>query len=99
MKMRGVMLTSSDIIGTTLILIASDAFSRYEHATGGVLDNTTGLLTITSHQYNNLKSLFFKIGGVRILLSLFFGMALLNVFLPFRLDHFRVDCRCSNLAS
>ncbi|KAF9806956.1 hypothetical protein IEO21_08446 [Rhodonia placenta] len=49
--------------GTTLLLLASDAFSKYEKATGGVLDNTTGLLTITEAQYESLESLYFVIGG------------------------------------
>ncbi|KAH9057488.1 aspartic peptidase A1 [Lactarius vividus] len=49
--------------GTTLILIATDAFNRYKSATGAVLDNTTGLLKITSTQFNNLQSLFFTTGG------------------------------------
>lgn len=49
--------------GTTLLLLASDAFQAYEKATGGKLDNTTGLLTITEQQFNNLQSLFFHIGG------------------------------------
>ena len=62
------MLIANDIIGTTLILIATDAFDSYRSATGGVLDNNTGLLTITSAQFSNLKALTFVIGGVRILL-------------------------------
>ncbi|KAI0634432.1 family A1 protease [Trametes polyzona] len=49
--------------GTTLILIASDAFARYQTATGGVPDSTTGLLTITPLQFASLQSLFFHIGG------------------------------------
>lgn len=49
--------------GTTLLLLASDAFKAYEKATGGKLDNTTGLLTITEEQFDNLQSLFFNIGG------------------------------------
>ncbi|KAG2069581.1 acid protease [Suillus decipiens] len=49
--------------GTTLILIASDAFSKYQSATGGTLDSATGLLMITSEQYANLKTLNFNIGG------------------------------------
>ncbi|KAI0046631.1 aspartic peptidase A1 [Auriscalpium vulgare] len=49
--------------GTTLILIATDALTRYRSATGAVLDNTTGLLRITSAQFSNLKSLFFTTGG------------------------------------
>ncbi|TDL16262.1 acid protease, partial [Rickenella mellea] len=40
--------------GTTLLLLA----------TGEFLDQTTGLLTITQTQFNNLKSLFFEIGNV-----------------------------------
>ncbi|KAG2159098.1 acid protease [Suillus bovinus] len=49
--------------GTTLVLIASDAFSTYQTATGAVMDEATGLLTITSGQYDKLQSLTFKIGG------------------------------------
>ncbi|KAH9903125.1 family A1 protease [Cubamyces lactineus] len=48
--------------GTTLLLIASDAFATYQSLTGGVLDPTTGLLRITPEQFANLKSLFFHIG-------------------------------------
>jgi len=65
--------------GTTLILIAtgryvaynnesysyySDAFDKYQTATGGTLDSSTGLLKISSEQYNNLSSLCFQIGDV-----------------------------------
>ncbi|KAJ8474583.1 hypothetical protein ONZ51_g7130 [Trametes cubensis] len=49
--------------GTTLLLIASDAFATYQSLTGGVLDSTTGLLRITPEQFANLKSLFFHIGA------------------------------------
>ncbi|KAI9443644.1 aspartic peptidase A1 [Lactarius indigo] len=49
--------------GTTLILIATDAFNRYKSATGGVNDANTGLLRITSTQFANLQSLFFTTGG------------------------------------
>ncbi|KAF8889846.1 aspartic proteinase from Irpex Lacteus [Infundibulicybe gibba] len=45
--------------GTTLVLIATDAFNRYRAATGAVLDANTGLLRITSAQFANLQSLFF----------------------------------------
>ncbi|KAI6007643.1 acid protease [Pisolithus orientalis] len=48
--------------GTTLILIATDAFQTYQSATGGVMDNATGLLRITPSQYNNLQTLSFHIG-------------------------------------
>ncbi|EIW81194.1 acid protease [Coniophora puteana RWD-64-598 SS2] len=50
--------------GTTLVLLATDAFQAYTKATGATEDKTTGLLTITEEQYNNLQSLFFNIGGV-----------------------------------
>ena len=45
--------------GTTLIMIATDAFEAYKIATGAVLDDATGLLKITNDQYANLQSLFF----------------------------------------
>ncbi|KAG2156568.1 aspartic peptidase domain-containing protein [Suillus bovinus] len=49
--------------GTTLIYIASDAYSKYQSATGATLDGVTGLLSISSTQYNALKNLSFKIGS------------------------------------
>ncbi|KAI0658195.1 aspartic proteinase precursor [Cubamyces menziesii] len=48
--------------GTTLVLIASDALSAYQAATGAVADSATGLLKITQAQFDNLESLFFHIG-------------------------------------
>ncbi|KAF8236774.1 aspartic peptidase A1 [Tricholoma matsutake] len=61
-----ILTTTAGIVdtGTTLVLIASDAYNRYVTATGAVLDNATGLLRITSAQYANLQSLFFHINGV-----------------------------------
>ncbi|KAG1790292.1 acid protease [Suillus plorans] len=50
--------------GTTLLLLATEAFQAYQQATGAVEDSTTGLLTITSEQYAELQSLYFNIGGV-----------------------------------
>ncbi|KAG1891613.1 acid protease [Suillus fuscotomentosus] len=50
--------------GTTLIYIASDAFNKYQSATGGTLDEATDLLKISSDQYDQLSSLYFTIGGV-----------------------------------
>jgi cathepsin E len=47
-----------------LILIATNAFTKYKSSTGGVLDNNTGLLKITSTQYSNLQTLTFKVGTV-----------------------------------
>ena len=45
------------------MLMATDAFQRYQKATGGVNDATTGLLRITSDQFSGLQSLFFNTGG------------------------------------
>ncbi|KAG1825024.1 acid protease [Suillus variegatus] len=58
--------TTSGIVdtGTTLLLLATEAFQAYQQATGAVEDSTTGLLTITSQQYAELQSLYFNIGGV-----------------------------------
>ncbi|KAG6376914.1 acid protease [Boletus reticuloceps] len=50
--------------GTTLLLLATDAFQAYQQATGAALDQTTGLLTISETQYNQLQSIYFNIGGV-----------------------------------
>ncbi|KAG2358584.1 acid protease [Suillus spraguei] len=61
-----------EILGTTdgvidisidLIYIATDAYERYEAATGGTLDPRTGLLRITRDQYMALQPLEFHIGG------------------------------------
>ncbi|KAJ8591296.1 acid protease [Rhizopogon salebrosus TDB-379] len=49
--------------GATLISIATDAFNKYQSATGGTLDKTTGLLKITSDQYSKLSSLYYTIGS------------------------------------
>ena len=64
-------LSSAGIVdtGTTLVMIATDAFQAYQKATGATMDNTTGLLTITEEQYNNLQSLVFNIGGTDFELS------------------------------
>ena len=48
--------------GTTLLMIATDAFQAYEKATGAKMDQTTGLLTVTEEQLDNLQSMFFNIG-------------------------------------
>ncbi|KAF9061456.1 acid protease [Rhodocollybia butyracea] len=49
--------------GTTLLMIATDAFQAYQQATGATLDQTTGLLKLTASEFDNLQSLFFQIGG------------------------------------
>ncbi|VDB86597.1 unnamed protein product [Peniophora sp. CBMAI 1063] len=55
--------------GTTLLMLATDAFNNYTAATGAVLDGTTGLLTVTPTQFNNLESLFFTISGTKFELT------------------------------
>ena len=41
-----------------------DAFQAYQAATGAEADPNIGLLRLTPAQYENLESLFFKIGDV-----------------------------------
>ena len=43
----------------------TDAYSKYKSATGGTEDSSTGLLKISSSQYDKLETLNFNIGGVR----------------------------------
>ncbi|KAG2076186.1 acid protease [Suillus decipiens] len=50
--------------GTTLILIPTDAFDKYQSATGATLDERTGFLKISADQYSQLSSLHFNTGGV-----------------------------------
>ncbi|KAG2357771.1 aspartic peptidase domain-containing protein [Suillus spraguei] len=47
--------------GSTFIKIASDAYDKYQAATGATFDQPTGLLRITSDQYNALRDLKFHI--------------------------------------
>ena len=50
--------------GTTLVLIASDAYSTYQTVTSATEDEDTGLLRLSPSQYANLQDLVFHIGGV-----------------------------------
>ncbi|KAG1754954.1 aspartic peptidase domain-containing protein [Suillus paluster] len=49
--------------GTTLILLASNAYTKYQSATGATLDRTTGLLRVTLTQYDALQNLNFNVGS------------------------------------
>lgn len=49
--------------GTTLTLLASNAFIEYQTLTGGVMDDNTGLLKINNDQYEKLQDLNFVVGG------------------------------------
>ena len=93
------MLIGNDTIGTTLVLIATNAFSTYQSDTGAVLDDTTGLLRITSTQYKNLKTLTFVVGGVCTLLKLFSSVWNFLYILFSLTDFIRFNCQRSNLAS
>lgn len=55
--------------GTTLILLASNAYANYQSATGATLDRTTGLLRITSTQYSALQNLNFNVGSTTYALT------------------------------
>ncbi|KAI6112377.1 aspartic peptidase domain-containing protein [Pisolithus thermaeus] len=55
--------------GTTLILIATNAFNQYQALTGAVSDSATGLLRLTTSQYNALQNLYFNINGVTYTLT------------------------------
>ncbi|EMD39767.1 hypothetical protein CERSUDRAFT_71628 [Gelatoporia subvermispora B] len=48
--------------GTTLLLLATDAFQAYQKATGATEDQATGLLSLTESQFDDLQSMFFAIG-------------------------------------
>jgi len=48
--------------GTTLVLLATDCYTKYLKAVGGTADQATGLIKITSKQYSELKNLDFVIG-------------------------------------
>lgn len=49
--------------GTTLVMLATDAFDTYVSLTGATEDETTGLLSISAADYANLPSLFFNTAG------------------------------------
>ncbi|KAG1864673.1 aspartic peptidase domain-containing protein [Suillus subalutaceus] len=49
--------------GTTLLYIATDAYTKYQSETGATVDGTTGLLLVSSAQYSALKNLNFNIGS------------------------------------
>jgi hypothetical protein len=55
--------------GTTLILLASDAFKKYAEMTGAKHDESTGMLSITQAQYSGLSNLDFNIGGTTFSLT------------------------------
>lgn len=58
--------TTAGIIdtGTTLVLIPSNTFQQYLQLTGGVVDQITGLVKLTSAQAASLSSVFITIGNI-----------------------------------
>ncbi|GJE97844.1 aspartic peptidase A1 [Phanerochaete sordida] len=48
--------------GTTLLLLPTDSIAAYMEVTGAVMDDRTGLLSLSPTQFSNLKSMFFEIG-------------------------------------
>ncbi|KAG2356775.1 aspartic proteinase [Suillus spraguei] len=60
-----ILLSTAGIIdsGFTFISIASDAYQRYQAATGGTFDAAANLLAITPVQYRDLQELKFHIDG------------------------------------
>jgi len=60
------LLSSAGIVdtGTTLVLLATDAFDKYQAAIpGAAVDENSGLLEIPSSSVNSLQTLNFNIGG------------------------------------
>ncbi|KIK55663.1 hypothetical protein GYMLUDRAFT_175217 [Collybiopsis luxurians FD-317 M1] len=55
--------------GTTLILFEETAFESYVTATGGVMDENTGLLRVTTAQFSALQNLNFNIGSTTFSLT------------------------------
>ncbi|KAH7910450.1 aspartic peptidase domain-containing protein [Hygrophoropsis aurantiaca] len=49
--------------GTTLILLATNAYSQYQSLTGATEDEDTGLLRVTTAGYDDLEDLTFNIGS------------------------------------
>ena len=55
--------------GTTLTLLATDAFNRYKQLTGATYDSRTGLHMLTNAQFQNLQSLYFQVGSTKFELN------------------------------
>ena len=64
------------LTGTTLIIIATDAFSRYKTATSAVVKSTIGLLCLTSAQLSNLKKVCFSLPMAYVNISQLMGWTL-----------------------
>ncbi|KAF5380686.1 hypothetical protein D9757_007042 [Collybiopsis confluens] len=49
--------------GTTLIMIAEDAFLKYKALIGAEMDEKTSLLKLSADKVKNLQSMYFHVGG------------------------------------
>ncbi|KAH9486239.1 Polyporopepsin [Psilocybe cubensis] len=60
-----ILTTTAGIVdtGTTLVLLATNGFTKYKSATKATSDAATGLLKLTSANFAALQSLFFTAGG------------------------------------
>ncbi|KAK9693502.1 hypothetical protein K7432_013900 [Basidiobolus ranarum] len=54
---------------TSLVLLPTEAFQRFMHATVAVLDQATGLPRLTAAQFNALQPLFITIEGTTLELT------------------------------
>ena len=61
------------LIGTTLIIIPTDAFSRYKTATSAVVKSTNGFLCLTSAQFSNLKLVYLSLPMAYVNISQLMG--------------------------
>ena len=61
------------LTGTTLIIIPTDAFSRYKTATSAVVKETTGFLCLTSAQFSNLKWVYLSLPMAYVNISQLMG--------------------------
>ena len=69
-----------------MVLIATDAFKKYQSATGGVPDAATRLLTITSDQFSALQPLNFQINDVCYCLSYLYDIPDIDIQVTFTLS-------------
>ncbi|PPQ79426.1 hypothetical protein CVT25_002696 [Psilocybe cyanescens] len=60
-----ILATTAGIVdtGTTLVLLATNGFKKYQTATKATADAATGLLKVTTANFNALQSLFFVANG------------------------------------
>lgn len=55
--------------GTTLLLLATDAFERYGNLTGAVMDKDVGFLSLTKENFSKLETMPLSLGNTTFLLT------------------------------